>query len=58
VAGQQSIPVEAAGDQIVAGDQNQLTYGSDHIGRSAVALAASSEGQSELTMDPSDPVNE
>jgi hypothetical protein len=53
---QQPVPVEEAGDQIVASDQHQLAHGSDHVGRNAVALAMFSERQTQLAVNPSDPV--
>lgn len=36
----QTVAVENAGDQVVAGDQHQLPNGRDNVGGSAVALSA------------------
>ena len=32
IASHQSVPVQDAGDEIVIGDQHQLSYGGNHIG--------------------------
>src|SRR5262245_62594890 len=40
IAGHQPIPVQDAGDEIVVGDQHQLAYGGEHVGRCAGALRA------------------
>jgi hypothetical protein len=53
----EAIAVEKAGDQIVAGDEHQLTHGFDDVGRGAVALPAPSLGQAHLAVGATDPVN-
>ena len=52
IAGHQPIPVQDAGDEIVVGDQHQLAYGGNHIGRGAGALPAPPPGQAYLVWTP------
>src|SRR3979490_2131230 len=44
-AGHQAVPVEAAGNQIIIGDENQLADGGEHVGGDAVALSAATPRQ-------------
>ena len=57
VAGLEAVAVENAGDQIVAGDEHQLTHGCDDVGRGAVALPAPALGQAHLAVGAADPVD-
>src|SRR5262249_52474393 len=58
IAGHQPIPVQDAGDEIVVGDQHQLAYGGNHIGRGVGALPAPPPGQAYLGVDPANPMDE
>src|SRR2546421_583335 len=58
VACLEAVAVEEAGNQIVAGDQHQLTHGLENISRSAVALPASTLGQAQLAMGAAHPVDD
>ena len=58
IAGHQPIPVQDVGDEIVVGDQHQLAYGGNHIGRGAGALPATPPGQAYLGVDPANPMDE
>ena len=58
IAGHQPVPVQDAGDEIVVGDQHQLAYGGNHIGRGAGALPAPPPGQAYLGVDPANPMDE
>src|SRR5262249_1821789 len=58
IAGHQPVPVQDAGDEIVVGDQHQLAYGGNHIGRGAGALPAPPPGQAYLSLDPANPMGE
>ena len=55
VARLEAVAVEEAGNQIVAGDQHQLTHGLDNISRSAVALSAPALGQAQLAVSATHP---
>ena len=57
IAGHQPIPVQNAGNQIVVGDERQLAYRGNHIGRGAGALPAPPPGQAYLGVDPADPMD-
>src|SRR5205085_503668 len=58
VARLEAVSVEEAGNQIVAGDQHQLTHGLDNIGGSAVALSAPALGQAQLAVSATHPVDD
>src|SRR3984893_8765063 len=58
VARLEAVAVEEAGNQIVAGDQHQLTHGLDNISRSAVALSAPTLGQAQLAVGTTHPVDD
>ena len=58
VARLEAVAVEEAGNQIVAGDQHQLTHGLDDIGRGAVALSAPALGQAQLAVGATHPVDD
>src|SRR3984957_15463690 len=58
VARLEAVAVEEAGNQIVAGDQHQLTHGLDDISRSAVALSAPTLGQAQLAVGATHPVDD
>ncbi len=58
VACLEAVAVEEAGNQIVAGNQHQLTHGLDDIGRGAVALPAPALGQAQLAVGATHPVDD
>src|SRR4051794_29480459 len=58
VARLEAVSVEEAGNQIVAGDQHQLTHGLDNIDGSAVALSAPALGQAQLAVSATHPVDD
>src|SRR6202011_1224185 len=58
VARLEAVAVEEAGNQIVAGDQHQLTHGLDNIGRSASSLSAPAAGQPQLRVSAAPPVDD
>src|SRR6202166_2942117 len=58
VARLEAVAVEEAGNQIVAGDQHQLTHGLDNISRSAVAFSAPTLGQAQLAVGCTHPVDD
>ena len=51
VAGFETVAIEKASDQIVAGDQRQLANGPDDISGSAVALSSPALGQPHLAVN-------
>ena len=58
MAGQQTVSVEDAGNQIIGGDENELTDGRDDLGGGAVALASTPLRQAKLGMHAADPVDQ
>jgi len=58
LAGDEAVPVEDAGDEIVICDQRQLADRSDHIRWGAVALTTAPLGQEHLTVNAPDPVDD
>jgi hypothetical protein len=58
VAPLEAVAVEEAGNQIVAGDQHQLTHGLDNITRSAVALSAPLPRQAQPAVSATHPVDD
>ncbi|WP_292464942.1 hypothetical protein [Mesorhizobium sp.] len=50
----QAVPVENAGDQVIAGDQHQLPDGCDDVGGVRIALATSPFRQTQFCMDAVD----
>jgi hypothetical protein len=58
VACLEAVAVEEAGNQIVAGNQHQLTHGLDDIGRGAVALPTPALGQAQLAVGATHPVDD
>ena len=58
VARDKPIPVQDAGNEIIIGDQHQLTYGLDDIGGGAVALPAPALEQAQLTVGAAQPVDD
>jgi hypothetical protein len=58
VAPLEAVAVEEAGNQIVAGDQHQLTHGLDNISRSAVALSAPVPRQAQPAVSATHPVDD
>jgi len=57
VTGDEAIPIEDAGDDIIIRDQHELANSGNHIGRGAVALTAAASGQTHLAVDAADPVD-
>src|SRR5260221_12420179 len=58
VARLEAVAVEKSGNQIVAGDQHQLTHGLNDIGRGAVALSAPALRQAQLAGGATHPVDD
>src|SRR5260221_7768080 len=58
VARLEAVAVEKSGNQIVAGDQHQLTHGLNDIGRGAVALSAPALRQAQLAVGATHPVDD
>jgi putative transposase len=54
----EAVAVEKSGNQIVAGDQHQLTHGLDDIGRGAVALSAPALRQAQRAVGAPHPVDD
>jgi hypothetical protein len=57
VAGEEAVPVQDAGDEIVAGEEHQLPHGGDDVGRSAVTLSLAPARQAEFGMNAAHPVD-
>lgn len=57
MAGEKTIPVEDASDQIIIGKEDQLPHSSDDIGRGAVALPAAAARQAQFGMDATSPMD-
>src|SRR3979411_937217 len=58
VAGHQAVPVEAAGDTIINGDENQLANGGEQVGGDAVALSAATPRQAQFGMNAAHPMGQ
>lgn len=57
MTGQRTVSIEDAGNQIVAGDEHDLTYRRDDLGGGAVALAPAPLRQAQLGMHAAYPVD-
>jgi len=58
MARHQPVSVQDACDEIVIGDQHQLAYRGNHIGRGAVALPTPPSGQVHLAVNAADPMHD
>ena len=58
VAGDQAIPVEDAGNQIIIGDENQLADGGEDVGGDTVALSAATPRQAQFGMNAANPMGQ
>ena len=57
MARDQAVSIEDAGDEVIVGDQHEPANRDDHVGRSAVALAAAAPGQTHLAVDAANPMD-
>src|SRR5215467_8571259 len=53
----QLVPVQYAGDQIIIGNENQLSDGNNNVGSGAIALATATARQTQFRMGAAHPVN-
>ena len=58
MARDETVAIEDAGDDIILGDQHELTHSSDDVAGSAVALAAPAPWQAHLAVHAADPVDD
>jgi hypothetical protein len=58
MTGDEAIPVQNAGDEIVIANQHQVTHGGNDVGGGAVALPPPSPGQAHLAVHAADPVDD
>ena len=58
MAGQQTVSVEDAGNQIVGGNEHQLAHCGDDLGSGAVALPPAPLRQAKLCMRTANPVDQ
>ena len=58
VTGEQAVPVENAGDQIIVRDEDQLSDGGNDVLRGAVALAAPPPPQTKFGVSAAGPMNQ
>ena len=58
MAGDELIPVEDAGNEIVVGDEREMADGGDDIGRGAVALTFPTARQAQFGMNAAHPVDD
>ena len=57
VAGHEFVPVEDTGNEIIVGDEHEMSDRRDDVGRGAVALSLSPTRQAKLGMDATHPVD-
>ena len=58
MTGDETVAIEDAGDDIILGDQHELTHGGDDVGGGAVALATPAPWQAHLAVHAADPVDD
>ena len=58
VAGDQAIPVEDAGNQIIIGDENQLANGDEDVGGDAIARSAATPLEAQFGMHAANPMDQ